>query len=188
MSTLETTLEQLQADVRYLKDRSEILDCIARHARGCDRHDVDLITAAYHPDAVDEHGSATNVGPEYGEWANKVHAETSKVHTHNITTHSCEIDGDTAHAESYVLVVLVGRDGKTAQFISGRYLDRLERRDGEWRIAIRRSTVEAMFLGDARVLASSFFVEKGYLVGTRDRTDLSYERPLNLDIPAPARW
>jgi ketosteroid isomerase-like protein len=183
-----TALEALQNDVRYLKDRVAILDCVAMHARGCDRHDVDLITAAYHEDAVDEHGYATNVGPEYAEWANRVHAETSKVHTHNITTHSCEIDGDTAHAESYVLVVLIGGDGKTAQFISGRYLDRLERRDNEWRIAIRRSTVEAMFLGDARVLQSSFFVEKGYLLGTRDRSDLSYERPLELDVPAPARW
>ena len=186
--TLESTLERCRRDVRYLKDRTEILDCVARHARGCDRHDIDLITAAYHDDAVDEHGLASNAGPEYGEWANRIHAETSQVHTHNITTHSCDIDGDTAHAESYVLVVLIGNDGTTAQFISGRYLDRLERREGQWRIAIRRSTVEAMFLGDARVLKSSFFTEKGYLVGTRDRSDLSYERPLKLDIPAPARW
>jgi hypothetical protein len=45
-----------------------------------------------------------------------------------------------------------------------------------------------MFLADARVLQSSFFTEKGYLVGTRDRTDLSYQRPLTIDAPAPARW
>ena len=184
----ETTFENLCDDVRHLKDRMAILDCVARHARGCDRHDNDLITAAYHEDAIDEHGFATNVGPEYGEWANNAHATTSIVHTHNITTHSCEIDGDVAHAESYVLVVLIGTDGETAQFISGRYLDRLERRDEQWRIVLRRSTVEAMFLGDAKVLKSSFFTKKGYQVGTRDRTDLSYARPLTLDVQAPARW
>jgi SnoaL-like domain len=110
------------------------------------------------------------------------------VHTHNITTHSCEIDQDTAHAESYVIVVLIGRDGRNAQFITGRYLDRLERRDGWWRIAVRRSTVEGMFLADARVLQSEFFTDKGYLVGTRDRRDLSYARPLTMEQPAPARW
>lgn len=110
------------------------------------------------------------------------------MHTHNITTHTCEIDGDTAHAESYVIVVLIGPDGKSAQFITGRYVDRLERRDGMWRIMVRRSTVEGMFLADARVLQSSFFTEKGYLVGTRDRSDLSYQRPLTIDHPAPARW
>ena len=45
-----------------------------------------------------------------------------------------------------------------------------------------------MFLADARVLQSGFFKEKGYLVGTRDRHDLSYERPLTVETPAPARW
>lgn len=184
----ETRLQTMYEDVRYLKDRVAILDCVARHARGCDRHDIDLITAAYHEDAIDEHGYATNIGPEYGEWANSAHASTSVVHTHNITTHSCDIEGDTAHAESYVIVVLIGTDGTTAQFISGRYLDRLDRRDEQWRIALRRSTVEAMFVGDARVLKSPFFTKKGYQVGTRDRTDLSYERPLTLEVPAPARW
>lgn len=186
--TADSGIESLQRDVRYLLDRSEILDVISRHARGCDRHDVDLIGAAYHPDGVDEHGHALNSGTEYGEWANATHAETSRVHTHNITTHTCEINGDTAHAESYAIVVLIGLDGKSAQFITGRYIDRLERRDGSWRIAVRRSTVEGMFLGDARVLQSSFFTEKGYLVGTRDHTDLSYERPLAIETPAPARW
>ena len=185
---VDTGFDALQKNVRYLMDRAEILDCISRHARGCDRHDVDLIASAYHADGVDEHGHAVNSGPAYGDWANKTHAETSRVHTHNITTHTCEVDGDAAHAESYVIVVLVGPDAKSAQFITGRYIDRLERRNGQWRIAVRRSTVEGMFLADARVLQSSLFTEKGYLVGTRDRTDLSYQRPLTIDAPAPARW
>ena len=186
--SIDTGLDSLHKDVRYLLDRTAILDCVARHARGCDRHDVDLITSAYHDDGVDEHGFATNAGPEYGRWANATHAETSQVPTHNITTHSCEIDGDTAHAESYVLVILIGSDGATAQFLTGRYIDRLERRDGQWRIVVRRSTVEGMFVADARALQSKFFKAKGYLVGTRDREDLSYERPLSIDTPAPARW
>jgi hypothetical protein len=186
--TTDIDLTALRCDVQYLLDRTAILDCVARHARGCDRHDVDLIAAAYHSDGVDEHGFAVNSGHDYGAWANATHAQTSSVHTHNITTHSCEIDGDTAHAESYVLVILIGRDTTSAQFITGRYLDRLERRDHQWRIVVRRSTVEGMFVADARVLQSKFFREKGYLVGTRDRSDLSYARPLTLDISAPARW
>ena len=64
----------------------------------------------------------------------------------------------------------------------------LERRDGRWRIAVRRSTVEVMFLADASVLQSSFFKDTGYPVGTRDRSDLSYQRPLSIDTPAPKRW
>ncbi|MGO9507506.1 MAG: nuclear transport factor 2 family protein [Mycobacterium sp.] len=185
---METELTALRQDVAYLMDRTAIVDCIARHARGCDRHDSELITTAYHSDGIDEHGNVTNLGVEYGDWANRTHASTSRVHTHNITTHSCEIDGDNAHAESYVIVVLLSLDGRTAQFISGRYVDRLERRDRQWRIAVRRSTVEVMFLADASVLQSSFFKDAGYPVGTRDHNDLSYQRPLSIDTPAPKRW
>jgi len=36
--TDDTDLGQLRRDVQYLLDRTAILDCIARHARGCDRH------------------------------------------------------------------------------------------------------------------------------------------------------
>ncbi|MFI5718910.1 nuclear transport factor 2 family protein [Nocardia sp. NPDC051750] len=185
---LQRDVLALQRDVRYLADRLAILDCVATHARGCDRHDADLIAAAYHEDGVDEHGAAINSGPEYAEWANRAHAATSQVHTHNITTHTCEIDGDTAHAESYVVVILLGRDGRNVQVITGRYLDRLERRDGRWRIALRRSTVEAMFLADGSVLQSSLFKKGAYPVGTRNHEDLSYARPLTMGTPAPEHW
>ena len=174
--SVESELAELRTRVAQLEDRAAILDCVARHARGCDRHDVDLIASAYWPDGIDEHGNTTNSGAAYGTWANATHAATTQTHTHNVTTHTCEIDGDTAYAESYVIVVLLGSDGLRAQFISGRYVDRLERRDGEWRIAHRRSTVEVMFVGDASVLQSPFFRDQGYASGTRDRSDLSYER------------
>lgn len=186
MNDLE--LEQLRQDVQYLMDRSQILDCVARHARGCDRHDVDLLTSTYHGDGVDEHGSAVNPGPDYARWANAVHAASSQTHTHNITTHTCEIDGDVAHCESYVLVALLDPGGTMATLISGRYIDRVERRNGAWRIAVRRSTVELMLNADARALESSIFKEQGYIKGTRDARDLSYERPLLLETPAPLYW
>ena len=56
----DNELEQLRQDVQYLKDRQAIYDCIALHARGHDRHDVDLLTSVYHEDGVDEHGFAIN--------------------------------------------------------------------------------------------------------------------------------
>ena len=112
--SIETELAELRRDVRYLKDRVAVLDCIATHARGCDRHDATVLTSAYHDDSTDEHGTANILGPEYAAWANAAHAATSDTHLHNITTHTCEIDGDEAHAESYVLVTLLANDGKTA--------------------------------------------------------------------------
>ena len=162
--------------------------CIATHACGCDRHDEELLTSTYHTDGVDEHGHAINPGPEYARWANQTHAASSQGHLHNITTHSCEIDGDVAHCESYVMVTLLGRDGRSAQLINGRYIDRLEKRDGKWKIAVRRSTVELMLTADASVLQSDFFKQAGFSRGPRDERDLSYQRPLGLESPAPERW
>jgi hypothetical protein len=183
--TDERTLEE---KAQYLLDRQEFADVIAQHARGHDRHDVDLLTATYHDDGIDEHGHAINAGTKNAEWANATHRTGSASHLHNLTTHSCEIDGDTAHAESYVMVVLLSPDETSTSIMNGRYVDRLERRDGAWRLAVRRATVDAVATGDATMLGHPFFREQGYIRGTRDRTDVSYQRPLSLDGPEPARW
>jgi hypothetical protein len=185
--SVDDSLEQLRRDVQYLKDRQAILDCISLHARGHDRHDVELLTNAYHADGTDEHGHAINAGPNYAEWANAIHAAGSKLHTHNITTHTCDIDGDVAHCESYVIVALLNNDEKSSRLICGRYIDRMERRNGEWRIALRRSTVDVLIAGDASILKAPLFTQQGYTKGTRDRRDVSYQRPLSLDV-TPERW
>jgi uncharacterized protein (TIGR02246 family) len=182
--SVNADLDQLQRDVEYLLDRTAIADCVAAHARGCDRHDVERLASTYLDDGVDVHGSTDNAGRDYAAWANAVHAATSQNHLHNITTHTCEIDGDEAHAESYVLVTLLSPDATTATVMCGRYVDRLERRDGRWRIAVRRATVELAYTADARLLQSPYFVAQGYEHGTRDRSDLSYQRPLSADAPA----
>lgn len=181
-------LAQLREDVRYLMDRQAIVDCIAQHARGQDRHDVELLTATYHDDGVDEHGHTVNAGTEYAEWANATHAMSSAAHLHNVTTHTCEIDDDTAHAESYVMVVLLSPDERSTSIMNGRYVDRLEKRDGTWRIAVRRATVDAVVTGDASMLHHPYFEEQGYIRGTRDETDVSYQRPVSLDGSEPSRW
>ena len=186
MST-ESQPTDLGRRVQYLEDRLAIIDCIARHARGCDRHDAVLLTSTYHEDGVDEHGSTINPGPDYAAWANSVHAATSQAHLHNVTTHTCEIDGDVAHAETYVLVAMLSPDGAMATLLNGRYIDRLERRDGNWKIAVRRSTAEVVLTGDASMLKSPFFKEQGYVKGTRDHRDSSYARPFSLEAPAE-RW
>jgi hypothetical protein len=105
----------------------------------------------------------------------------------NITTHTVEIDGDSAHAESYVLVTLLNHDGATARFINGRSVDRLEKRDGTWRIAARRSTVEVMISADASGLQHPLFTEQGYPKGTRDRRDLPEKESDRYIVAAPAR-
>jgi hypothetical protein len=57
LASIDTDLDALRRDVSYLKGRTGMLDCIARHARGCDRHDVDLITSGYSDHGIDEQGT-----------------------------------------------------------------------------------------------------------------------------------
>lgn len=175
-------LHQLAADVKYLKDRLAIEDCVHQHARGHDRFDVAIMSGCYHRDGIDEHGAAAiNNGAEYGEWANQIHEQGALLHLHNITTHTCEIDGDVAHAESYVLVGLLNPDGVSVRFINGRYVDRLEKREGVWRIALRRCTLDFMLQGDASLMKSPYISAAGYIKGVRDKSDVSYMRPLTLE-------
>jgi hypothetical protein len=176
----QTALERLARDVQYLKDRLAIEDVVHRHARGHDRFDVEIMTSCYHPDGIDEHGAAVNKGPDYGEWANEIHSQGALLNLHNITTHTCEIDGDTAHAESYVLVGLLNHDGVSVRFINGRYVDRLEKRGGEWKIALRRCTLDFMIEGDASLMKSPYIKAGRYIAGQRDTSDVSYQRPLDL--------
>jgi hypothetical protein len=106
----------------------------------------------------------------------------------NITTHAVDIKRDVAHAESDVLVELLNYDGLTARCISGRYIARLEKRAGLWRISVRRSSVDVMMTGDASGLAAPEFRGVWVLEGSRDRSHLSYVRPLQIDSTPPAVW
>jgi hypothetical protein len=100
---IEQKLAQLTATVQHLKDRQDILDVIVRESRGRDRHDVDLIASCYWPDGADEHGPAPVAAPQYPEWANAGHARAFGMNQHNLANHTCEIDGDTAYCETYVV-------------------------------------------------------------------------------------
>ncbi len=79
----------------------------------------------------------------------------------------------------------VFQDEQTCIIAPGRYIDQLERRDGEWRILLRRCTVEMSAQGTTEFLHSP--AVKGFPKGVWDRDDLSYERPLTLNA-AGARW
>lgn len=173
--TDDPELAELKAIVRYLKDRQDILDVIIRESRGRDRHDAEVTASCYWPEGADEHGPLPFPATEYPEIANKGHAFAFAMNQHNLANHSCEIDGDTAFCETYVVGTMLSHDGLTCTMAAGRYMDQLEKRNGEWRILWRRSTVETAMQGDASWLQTP--PVKGFLKGTRDRGDLSYERP-----------
>lgn len=176
MGTHDSELQKLRDEVRYLRDRQDILDCINRYGRGLDRLDANLIRDAFHADAVDNHGPFVGPIPEFVKFAIDVESTFLWTH-HGITSHNCEIDGDTAHAESYVYWIVKLPAGATLAAGGGRYLDRLERRDGTWKIALRRLFMDWTFQTPS---VSWLGADWESVTGSRDRSDPSYQRPLRL--------
>jgi hypothetical protein len=169
-------MEELLRTVRYLKDRQDILDCIQRESRARDRQDSEQIAGCWCDDGVDEHGAFIHKMPDYPEEANKAHRSAFHMTSHNITNHLCEIDGDVAYCESYVIGSLYWLDGKTTTIAFGRYLDQLEKRNGEWRMKTRRCTIESSGTTDGTWVHSAPI--KGFLKALWSREDPSYERPI----------
>jgi hypothetical protein len=184
--TTEDRLAALEAQVQDLMDRKAIYECLQRTSRGNDRFDKDLIVSGYHEDGVHELGAKQISGQEYGDHANHAHGAICDVNLHNLTMHSCDIDGDVAHCESYVIGLFTDKGAQMSRMLAGRYIDRLEKRNGEWRIALRRATVEVVLEGAAKLPNGLTPPGTGYLKGNRDRTDPSYERPLSLQ--GGERW
>jgi hypothetical protein len=185
-------MDDLERMVRELKDRQDILDCLMRYSRGVDRLDRELLRSAYHPDAVDDHGMFAGGRDAFVDWVIDMHSSTHLAQQHCLFNHTCELDGDVAHAETYYMFVGMNRTGPPLAMSGGRYVDRFERRDGMWAIADRMcirdwaplptqpdpadpSTMTA--IRDVLPPAVREFMASGPL-STRDRSDPSYARPL----------
>jgi hypothetical protein len=146
-----------------------------RYARGLDRHDEELIESAFHEDALDRHGQFVGSPAELAAWGNSQHAEIWETHQHFLANQTIDFDDDTAHVETYVLFVQRRKGQPRLDFGGGRYVDRFERRRGEWRIAARLLVMDWVTETEA---ADPRGVLARYVSGTWDRSDASYARPL----------
>jgi len=182
---LEEEIKQIRGALQYMRDRQDIFDCITRESRGRDRHDSEMITGCYWEDGADEHGPVVTPGPQYGEKANAGHRAGFSANSHNLTNHTCDIDGDVAYCETYVVGGLLSLDRKTCKIALGRYIDQLECRSGEWKIKLRRTVIDMVAEGDASWLRSPAIA--GFLKGLRSKEDPSYGRPHRLNL-AEERW
>lgn len=174
---------RLEQRLKEMLDRQDIHDCLVRYCRGMDRLDRALVLSAYHPDALDHHGAFLG-GPEafwdeFGHW----HATYNKGHQHGILNHHVELDGDVAHSETYWLFQGINQDDSVSLH-GGRYLDRFERRGGDWRIATRVCIVEWHGrLGEVQMDPAFRAAQELPGIARRDPLDRSYERPLRAVPP-----
>jgi SnoaL-like domain len=166
------------ARLEQLLDRQDILDCLIRFSRGMDRFDRELFLSAFHKDATIAAGPFVGGPVALYDWASKLHEQGQSATHHNLLNHTCDIEGDVAHTETYYLFVGRNRD-QTNWIAGGRYLDRVERRDGAWRIALRTNAIEWSGMVPTMPIPFADLPDiSANGTPTRGKADPSYQRPL----------
>lgn len=157
------TLDDLLAE-------SEIRDVHLRYCRANDRRDEDLMRSCFHPGAVVELHEPLDVEAFIGMGRQVLSQFTGT--WHNTGNQLVEVSGDAAWAEHYTTSShrsAADDNGPERDFIVfGRYVDRMEKRDGEWKIAKRKMIVDYVRM-DPVPAGPPMGGE-----GARDRTDPSY--------------
>lgn len=100
-----------------------------------------MLMSVYHDGAVDNHGPFKGTAAAFASMLVDSMDASPVVGQHHITNVLIQVDGDRADVESYYLAwhpVPTEVEGEWGRaMVGGRYLDRFEERDGEWRIVHR---------------------------------------------------
>ena len=194
-------LEAMQAALTELADREAIRQCLTNYARAVDRNDRALLERVYHPDAIDDHGVFIGARDEFIDWW-FTQADQHLSCQHCVYNMTIELEGEVAHTETYYMFVGMEATGTPFIMSGGRYIDRLEKREGHWAIAARKCirdwvprterpasidqsslTSGGGFLGEREMALLSTCSQ-----ATRDARDPSYERPLVVDPARLEHW
>ncbi|MES2186617.1 MAG: nuclear transport factor 2 family protein [Pseudomonadota bacterium] len=181
-----------------MADRMAIQDTMYRWCRAVDRLDFDEIRAVFHPDGIDRHGPFNGTVDQLIEWIRNRH-KTIPFSMHAISNMLIEFASpDVALVETYIRTVQRypadakaslaqlsgGADGSPGLgadlFTCSRYVDKFERRDGEWRIAVRTLVQDWKQIVDVPLNAP--VPQEGWLVGRRDRQDPLYTERAKLGL------
>ena len=132
------SIDEIAAD-RGLLDREKIRDCLYRYSQGADRCDTEMMKSAYWPDATDTHGAFDGNAMDFVDRTIPFIRSMEQV-SHLLGNILIRIEGTTAKVESYLHAFhsLKGEAGEPYDIVLGaRFLDRMEKRDDEWRISKR---------------------------------------------------
>jgi len=161
-------------DLDELVAQQEIRDVLIRYTRGIDRMDRELVSSCYWPGAHDDHGAFRGTVEGFVNWVEDVlsYFDTTM---HFIGNQLVEVSGETAQAESYCVAYhrRGGRDGEDGHdlVIGLRYVDLMERRDREWRIADRRCVFDWTRIDP---ITGEWDLPPEAIRGRRDRDDPVY--------------
>ncbi len=138
--------------VQRLLDKQAITEVLYRYCRGVDRCDRAILASAYWPEAEDDHMVFAASGDKL---LDSICDSIREMHTqHRIHNVLIDFESPTrAWCESYVVAyhcMAVGA-GREEVIFGGRYLDRFDKRGGEWRIGHRKLVMDYFQRGAAAV-------------------------------------
>ena len=125
--------------LQELLDHHEIRQLLCLYCQGSDRFDAGRMASPFHAEGWIDHADTHGPARAFVEEA----IPAQRVHTsmvwHQLGQSYIVVDGDTATAETYLLVAIrgVGEDEKLLTVMGGRFLDNLRRDAGTWTIAKR---------------------------------------------------
>jgi hypothetical protein len=167
--------DDLLRQMQGLLDKQAITEVLFRYCRGIDRHDRALLASVYHDDAEDYHGIYN--GPISGFFERMKGPPAGLLATHHsVSNILVELDGDVARVESYLNAMhrRQSAEGLVDDLLKCRYVDRFERRNGEWKIA-KRSVIYDWGVTQPAVEKGWWDDAPGeYLFGRKDRSDPVY--------------
>jgi hypothetical protein len=119
-----------------LADKQAITEVLYQYCYAMDRIDRQLGYDVWHADGLARYeGIFEGTGREFVDWVLDRH-RTFGGTSHQVTNIMIDLDGDRASSEAYVTTC--NRVGDKDIVSRGRYLDTWSRRDGRWRIDVRR--------------------------------------------------
>ena len=155
--------------------RDEIYQLTCNYMRGQDRLDPVLHRSVFWDDAWCSYGIYEG-GPDcFVEFAQGALRKYVSTH-HFVGQMHIEVEGDQAFGEVYYQAQHRGPDENgvdSDRFISGRYIDRYERRDGIWKMAYRCELVDWVASPPAD---DKWFAESPMIRGARKPDDHLYQR------------
>ncbi len=160
--------------LQELLDHHDIRQLLAAYCHGCDRMDEVEMASTYAADSWDDHGPRKIPGKPFSIATVAEALETTTVVSHQLGQSLIRVDGDEAGAETYFIATLMypPRDGaETLNQLGGRYVDRLVREDGNWRIKSRICVREWSV---SQPIAGDWLGQAGFAPTRRGQADVSY--------------
>lgn len=177
--------------VEDLLAEQAVRKAVTSYSRGADRCDIDILKSAFHPDAEVKYGSYDG---HYAAFCENVIAGHLAMNytTHTVANEYYDIDAESGAGvgEIYVIAFLSlsqagdvmavegykdsPSNGGYEYIVAGRYIDRYECRDGDWRISLRQYVIDWSRTADYTGHDPNTLFEGLTYRGTQGHDDLSY--------------